>query len=78
VSGACSPSMSSRPVAIANLIVARTAFIFGVYAPGSDRAFYLKQKERLPLLVSVCASICVWYASYLVHQKRKCLIVSLA
>ena len=39
VSDACSASMSSRPVAIANLIVARTASIFRVHISGSDRAF---------------------------------------
>jgi hypothetical protein len=30
---------SSRPVAMANLIVARTASIFGVHVSGSDGAF---------------------------------------
>ena len=69
--------MSNRPVAMANLIVARTASIFGVHFSGSDGAFSPKWKERLPLLVSVCASICVRYESHLVHRKRKCLTVSL-
>jgi hypothetical protein len=39
VLAACSTSMSSRPVAMANLIVARTASRFGVHVSGSDRAF---------------------------------------
>ncbi len=39
VLAAFSTSMSSRPVAMANLIVARTASIFGVHVSGSDRAF---------------------------------------
>jgi hypothetical protein len=38
----CSVSVSSRPVAMANLIVARTASIFGVHMSGSNSAFPLK------------------------------------
>ena len=36
---ACCTSLSSRPVAMANLLVARTASMFGVHFSGSDRLF---------------------------------------
>jgi hypothetical protein len=39
VLAAWSISMSSRPVSMANLIVARTASIFGVHVSRSDGAF---------------------------------------
>jgi len=52
-------SKSSRLVAIVNLIVARTAFMSEVHRSRSDGAFPPKKKERLPLLVSVCSSICL-------------------
>ena len=42
VSAAGSASISSRPVEMANLIVARTASMFGVHVSGSDGAFPLK------------------------------------
>lgn len=41
--------LSSRLMAIANLIVARTPSIFGVYVSRSDGAFPAKWKERLSL-----------------------------
>lgn len=54
----CSTSMSSRPVAMANLIVARTASVFGVHASGSDGAFPLgRRRGCLFLCLSVLAFV---------------------
>lgn len=52
---ACSTSISSRPVVVVNLIVVRTASMFGDHVSRSNGAFPPKWKERLPLLV--CLSV---------------------
>jgi len=74
----CSGSISSRLVAIAYLIVARTASMFGVHCSRSVGSFPPRLKDRLLLLVSVCCSICVRRVVHVVHRNRKCLTVSFA
>jgi len=52
---------SRRPVAIANLIVARTASMSGVHFCPSDAALPPRWKERLPRFSSVHCSISLRY-----------------
>jgi hypothetical protein len=51
---------------------------FDIHCSGSDGAFPPRWKDRLHFLVSACRSICVRWVVHVVHQKRKCLMVSSA
>ena len=69
---------SSRPVAIAKRIVARTASISGVHVASSVAAFPPRYKDMLPLPVSVHCSISLRCVVHLLHRKRKWSTVSRA
>lgn len=75
---ACRWSTSSRPVAIANRIEVRAAFVSGAQVLSSDGDFPPRKKEILPLCSAVYCSISVRCSVHFLHRKRKCSTVSFA
>jgi hypothetical protein len=70
--------MSSLPVVMANLIVARTAYISGARLLPSDPAFPVQKNERLPIILCEQFSMPSHYVFRFVHLDRKCATVSAA
>ncbi len=71
-------TLSSRPVAIAKRIVARTAFMSGFQSSPSDVVLPPKWKEMLSLCVPGRMSVSARCVAHRVHRRRKCSTVSLA
>jgi hypothetical protein len=64
--------MSSLPVVMANLIVARTACISDARLSPSDPAFPLQKNERLLIFLCEQFSMPSHYVFHFVHLDRKC------
>jgi hypothetical protein len=69
-------SQLSLPVAIVNLIAARTAFRLGVHLGPSDADFPPRKKERFPIMFCPACRMLSRSVSHLLHRNRKCSIVS--
>ncbi|OAQ59305.1 hypothetical protein VFPBJ_11617 [Purpureocillium lilacinum] len=82
--GQCSPvpvhqspqSASSLPVAIANLIVVRTAAMSGFHSSPSDPDLPPRKKDKFPILVRLYRIMPSLSEFHRLHRKRKCSTVS--
>ena len=71
-------SASSLPVAIANLIVVRTAAMSGCHRSPSDPDLPPRKKDKFPILVRLYRIMPSLSEFHRVHRNRKCSTVSAA